>query len=178
MTTKILSAMTVAVMTLAMPACTTLAKASGARKTTPNEFNILTKAPLVVPPEYNLRPPAGGQARLEEGYSSKVAREALIGKIDDAEPSRGEVVLMSKAGVGRADPEVRLTINGQNSVEHKSGALTDRVIFWRDGRAVDAQGNPLNADTEAQRLESINSATGGGKVTISKRPSGSKLPGL
>ena len=178
MTTKILSAMTVAVMTLAMPACTTLAKASGARKTTPNEFNILTKAPLVVPPEYNLRPPAGGQARLEEGYSSKVAREALIGNIDDAEPSRGEVVLMSKAGVGRADPEVRLTINGQNSVEHKSGAFTDRVIFWRDGRAVDAQGNPLNADTEAQRLESINSATGGGKVTISKRPTGSKLPGL
>jgi len=50
-------------MTLAMPACTTLAKASGARKTTPNEFNILTKAPLVVPPEYNLRPPAGGRPK-------------------------------------------------------------------------------------------------------------------
>lgn len=178
MTTKILSVMTVAVMAIAMPACTTLAKATGARKTTPNEFNILTKAPLVVPPEYNLRPPSNGQARLEEGYSSKVAREALIGSIDDAEPSRGEVVLMSKAGVGRANPEVRLVINGQNSVEHKSGAFTDRVIFWRDGKAVDAQGNPLNSDTEAQRLESINSATGGGKVTISKRPTGSKLPGL
>lgn len=178
MTSKILSLLTVAAMAVALPACTTLAKASGARKTTPNEFNILTKAPLVVPPEYNLRPPQGGQARLDEGYSSKVAREALIGKLDDAEPSRGEVVLMSKAGVGRANPEVRIVINGQNSVEHKSGAFTDRVIFWRDGKAVDAQGNPLNPDTEAARLESINSATGGGQVTISKRPSGIKLPGL
>lgn len=178
MSTKILSALTVAAMAVAMPACTSIAKATGARKTTPNEFNILTKAPLVVPPEYNLRPPANGQARLEEGYSSKVAREALLGSIDDAEPSRGEVVLMSKAGVGRADPQVRILINGQNSVEHKSGAFTDRVIFWRDGKAVDAQGNPLNADTEAQRLESINSATGGQKVTISKRPNTGKLPGL
>lgn len=175
---KILSLMTVAAMAAAMPACTTLAKATGATKTTPNEFNILTKAPLVVPPEYNLRPPQGGQARLEEGYSSKVAREALLGNVDDAEPSRGEMILMSKAGVGRADPEVRVVINGQNSVEHKSGAFTDRVIFWRDGKAIDSQGNPLNADTEAQRLESINSATGGGKVTISKRPNSGKLPGL
>jgi len=177
MTTKLaILAVTAAAVTL--PACTTLAKATGARKTTPNEFNILTKAPLVVPPEYSLRPPGAGESRSEDGYSSKVAREAVLAEIDPAKPSRGEMVLMSKAGVGKADPNVRMIIDGQNGVEHKSNAFTNRVIFWRDGRAVDANGNPLNPDTEAQRLEAVNSATGGQPVTISKRPNRGKLPGL
>ena len=177
MTTKFVLLMTAA-LAFSLPACTTLAKASGARKTTPNEFNILTKAPLVVPPEYNLRPPAAGESRLEDSYSSQVARDALLGDVDDAEPSRGEMVLMSKAGVGKADPAVRVLIDGQNSVEHKSNGFTDRVIFWRDGKAIDNEGNPLNPDTEAERLESVYKATGGGTVTISKRPNRGKLPGL
>ncbi|MEE9347492.1 MAG: DUF3035 domain-containing protein [Robiginitomaculum sp.] len=173
-----LTLLTAAAMALTLPACKTLNKASGARKGVPNEFNILTKAPLVVPPEYNLRPPASGQSRPEDSYTSKVAREALLGEIDDAKPSRGEILLMTKAGVGKANPEVRIVIDGQNSVEHKSDPFTDRLIFWRDGRAVDGQGNPLNSDSEARRLQAIQTATGGAKVTISKRPTSGKLPGL
>jgi len=34
--------------------CTSTSRALGLEKSAPNEFNILTKAPLVVPPEYNL----------------------------------------------------------------------------------------------------------------------------
>jgi len=45
-------------------------------------------------------------------------------------------------------------------------------LFWQNGQVLDAQGNPapLDAELEARRLESINSATGGGQVTISKKP--------
>ena len=65
-------------------------------------------------------------------------------------------------------------------MERKSASFTDRLLFWRNGQILDAEGNPvpLDADSEARRLESVNSATGGGQVTISKRPGGPKLPGL
>jgi len=160
--------------------CTSTSRALGLEKSAPNEFNILTKAPLIVPPEYNLRPPAVGSSSAENNYSQRSAREALLGDIDEADPSRGEIALMAKAGVNRANPEIRLEIDGVNSVERKSSSFADRILFWQNGQVVDAEGNPapLDPENEARRVESVNSATGGGKVTISKRPGGPKLPGL
>ena len=87
---------------------------------------------------------------------------------------------MAKAGVNSANPEIRLEIDGENSVERKSSSFTDRVLFWQNGQILDADGNPapLDADTEARRVDSVTAATGGGEVTITKRPGGPKLPGL
>lgn len=160
--------------------CTSTSKALGLKKEAPNEFNILTKAPLVVPPEYNLRPPRLGESSYENNYSQIAAREALIGDVDSAEPTEGEVMLMTKAGVGRANPEIRIEIDGQNSVERKTEGFANRVMFWRDGQAVNEEGEiaPLDPEAEAQRVRSINAATGGGDVEITKRPGGPKLPGL
>ena len=170
----------VAAAALITTGCTSTSRALGLEKSAPNEFNILTKAPLIVPPEYNLRPPAVGASTAENNYTQKAARQALLGDIDSAEPSDGELALMAKAGVNRANPEIRLEIDGSNSVERKSEGFTDRVLFWKNGQMADAEGNPtpLDADSEARRLESVNSATGGGQVSISRRPGGAKLPGL
>jgi len=160
--------------------CTTTSRALGLEKSAPNEFNILTKAPLIIPPEYNLRPPEIGASSAENNYTQKSAREALIGSVDSAEPSNGEIALMAKAGVNRANPEIRLEIDGVNSVERKDEAFTNRLLFWRNGQIIDRAGNPvpLDADREARRVDSINAATGGGEVTITKRPGLPKLPGL
>ena len=160
--------------------CTSTSRVLGLQKSAPNEFNILTKAPLIIPPEYNLRPPALGASSAENNYTQKSARDALLGNVDDAEPSNGEIALMAKAGVNRANPEIRLEIDGTNSVERKSASFTDRLLFWQNGQILDADGNlvPLDPDIEARRVESITAATGGGEVTITKRPGGPKLPGL
>ena len=168
----------VAGLALSVSACARTSKALGLTKSAPNEFNILTKAPLVIPPEYNLRPPKLGESSAESNYSQKAARDALIGNIDAAEPSRGEIVLMTKAGVGKANQEIRLEIDGINGVERKTTGFTDQVLFWREGQAVTPEGEPLDAENEARRLRAIESSTGGGEVTITKRPSRAKLPGL
>ena len=169
-----------ALLGMSLTGCSTASKALGLTKSAPNEFNILTKAPLVVPPEYNLRPPRLGESNPEDNYSQKAAREALIGDVDAAEPTRGEVVLMTKAGVGRADQEIRVKIDGQNSVERKSDSLSARIMFWKDGNIVDENGViiPLDPEAEAKRLKAIEAATGGGEVEITKKPAGPKLPGL
>lgn len=163
---------------IVLSGCTQTTKALGLTKNSPNEFNILTKAPLVVPPEYYLRPPQIGTSSSENNYSQNIARQALIGDIDATEPTRGEIVLMSKAGVGSANKEIRLEIDGQNSVERKSEDFSDRVLFWKNGAPTTPDGSQLDNEVEAQRLESVNSATGGSEVEITRRPGGAKLPGL
>jgi len=113
--------------------CASTSRALGLEKSAPNEFNILTKAPLIVPPEYNLRPPAIGASSAENNYTQKSAREALLGNVDDAEPSNGEIALMAKAGVNKSNPEIRLEIDGANSVERKSSSLSPPCRFDYSG---------------------------------------------
>ena len=169
-----------AIASLSVTGCSTAAKGLGLTKSAPNEFNILTKAPLIIPPEYNLQPPRIGESSSENNYSQKAAREALIGDVDPTEPTRGEIALMAKAGVGSANQEIRLEIDGQNSVERKTQGFASRILFWRDGQIIDKDGTPipLDSENEARRLELINSATGGQEVEITRRPGGAKLPGL
>ena len=163
---------------LVLSGCSSVGKRLGLTKEAPNEFNILTKAPLVVPPEYNLRPPAVDASNAQENYTSKAARDAILGDVDPAEPSQGEIILMTQANVGRSNQEIRLEIDGQNSVERKTSSFSDRVLFWNNGSYRPRGNAPLDPETEAKRLESVNSATGGGQVTIGRRPGGAKLPGL
>ncbi len=158
--------------------CASASKALGMTKTTPNEFNILTKPPLVVPPEYNLRPPRAGELNVEEKFATVAARKALLGEIDPAKPSSGEAVLIAKAGGGKADPAVRVIIDGQNSIVRKNRGFADRVLFWRNGQAVGLDGHPLDPDQEVRRKKAVQSATGGNPVEITRRPGGAKLPGL
>lgn len=158
--------------------CASATRALGVTKNAPNEFNILTKAPLIVPPEYNLRPPQAGEINVEEKYATAEARKALIGDIDPAEPSQGEAVLMAKAGGSQADPAVRVIIDGENSVERKNRGFADRVLFWKNGSATTPDGTPLDPDSEARRQKAIQAATGGAPVEIKRRPGGAKLPGL
>ena len=175
--TLLLSAAVLSAATI-VSGCQSASRALGLTSSAPNEFNILTKAPLVVPPEYNLRPPRPGESSAENNYSQASARRALLGDIDATEPSRGEIVLMSKAGVGRADQEIRLEIDGLNSVEKKSEGFTDRVLGWSGGQFTPRNGEALDPELEARRMQAVQSATGGGQVEISRRPSGPKLPGL
>lgn len=46
--------------------CNSARGALGMTKVTPDEFRVVTKAPLVVPPDYALRPPALGEPRPQE----------------------------------------------------------------------------------------------------------------
>ena len=40
--------------------CHTASRALGMTKVTPDEFRVVTKAPLTLPPDFSLRPPAPG----------------------------------------------------------------------------------------------------------------------
>jgi len=58
--------------------CGSIGKALGFSKRPPDEFEVLAKAPLVVPPDYNLRPPAEEEQGLRERNPREMAFKALF----------------------------------------------------------------------------------------------------
>jgi hypothetical protein len=55
-------------------------EALGMGKRAPDEFAVVQRAPLVIPPDFNLRPPNPGEPRPQTGTTSDQARAALIGQ--------------------------------------------------------------------------------------------------
>src|SRR5260221_14104548 len=87
--------------------CQSTKKALGMTKVVPDEFRVVTKAPLTVPPDYSLRPPAPGQPRPQELQPESAARNALLGARNAEQRTQGEKLLASRAGADKADPLVR-----------------------------------------------------------------------
>src|SRR3569832_2521653 len=83
--------------------CQSTQRALGMTKVTPDEFRVVTKAPLVLPPDYSLRPPAPGEPRPQELQPESAARTALLGMREGEARSDGEKMLAAKAGAEKAD---------------------------------------------------------------------------
>jgi Protein of unknown function (DUF3035). len=163
--------------------CQSTQKALGMSKVTPDEFRVVTKAPLVVPPDYALRPPAPGEPRPQELQPESAARNALLGQREAELRSDGEKLLVAKAGAERADPLIRYVVDDEfGDVAHKEKSFADKVMFWKKGEPAPAvpPGETVDPNidpaAEAERLAKLT----GGKPIIIQREGGRriKLPGL
>lgn len=173
---------------LGLAGCGSTGEQLGFGKVTPDEFRVVAKAPLTLPPDYALRPPKPGEPRPQELQPESAARQAILGKQAAVQRSDGEKLLVARAGGDRADPLARYVVDDENGeLAHKDKSFADLVMFWRqpkagagaDAAAVNAKledASPLDAATEAERIKS---ATGGKTVIIRRQPQGGlKLPGL
>ncbi|NNU16736.1 DUF3035 domain-containing protein [Parvularcula sp. ZS-1/3] len=152
----------------------------------PDEFAILTKPPLTVPPDYALRPPKPGETRPEELSTTQRTQQLLLGDVSFEPPTTGELVLIQSAGAMDVDPSIRSILAAENGGRaDKDGSLATRLIFWNysDGQ-VDDSAAPLVVDDReawlAQRQESIEDVVGEeGSVTIARDRRGAlRLPGV
>jgi hypothetical protein len=162
--------------------CHSTSKALGLSKVTPDEFRVVTKAPLVVPPDYSLRPPAPGEPRPAELQPDSAARASAYAADAAVGRSMGEQVLVSKAGAAAADPLIRYVVDDEfGDVAHKEKSFADKVMFWRKDRASNPQvasAETVNADAKAEE-ERLRQLTGGKAVIIERKAPGKlKLPGL
>ena len=164
--------------------CQSTQKALGMSKVTPDEFRIVTKAPLVVPPDYALRPPAPGEPRPQELQPESAARNALLGQREAEQRSDGEKLLVAKAGAEKADPLVRYVVDDEfGDIAHKEKSFADTVMFWKKSDApaaakpaLDGSSAPIDANAEQERVAKL---TGNKPVTIQREgKSKIKLPGL
>ena len=166
--------------------CSSTRSALGMTKVTPDEFRVVSKAPLVVPPDYALRPPAPGEPRPQELQPESAARVALLGQREAQTRSDGEKLLVAKAGADKADPLIRYVVDDETgALAHKEKGFADKVMFWKDGQspspastAAAADNVPAPVDPAAEEAR-VKPLTGGGAVVISReKQTRIKLPGL
>jgi hypothetical protein len=63
--------------TLMLPGCTDFRRALGMDRGGPDEFAVESRAPLTLPPEYDLRPPQPGAPRPQEITAADKARKVI-----------------------------------------------------------------------------------------------------
>jgi hypothetical protein len=72
---------------LLVSGCTDLKRSIGLEKTSPDEFAVESRAPLEMPPDFDLRPPQPGAARPQEKSSDLQARN-VINQAGPGEPGK------------------------------------------------------------------------------------------
>ncbi|WP_084397790.1 DUF3035 domain-containing protein [Henriciella aquimarina] len=125
----------------------------------PDEFRVVTKAPLSVPPEYSLRPPAAGTSVPAEADPTRAPVAAAFGSSIGENASAVERALVSAAGANAVNPMIR------SMVDYEEAGTIRKTRD--DADAI------LNSQGEVE-----DNATGNEQVTIA-RGSGDriKLPG-
>lgn len=150
---------------LATAACST--GGGGAR--TPDEFRVVTKAPLTVPPDYSLRPPEPGGSVPAEVEAARAENASAFGTSVGADASASEKALVAAAGANAVSPLVRVEVDyDETKAIRKSKTVADRILFWRKDNAEDAAS------------AASDNATGSEEVTIERSSTSKpslKLPG-
>ena len=137
----------VAVPAIALSACSSVNEAIGSAKNPPDEFTVLTKSPLIIPPDYNLRPPQPGVASRNEPDPDDQARIALFptdaagqAAALGAAYSDGEKLLLTKTNALSVDPNIRKQVNGDIGQEDQGPAFTQKVLYQGTGAPPPAMG--------------------------------------
>ncbi|MBX7494529.1 DUF3035 domain-containing protein [Qipengyuania sp. 6B39] len=95
----------------------------------PDEFAVQRQAPLVVPPDFNLEPPAPGAPRPAEGSTAEQALDALFG--GPAPRSSVETSVLDRAGA--ADPGIRSSVGDPATATVAKGSVTRDIIAAPEG---------------------------------------------
>jgi hypothetical protein len=169
---------------LGLGACADTRKAIGWDKATPDEFRVVTRAPLTLPPDFGLRPPAPGAARPQEQSPQDAARTAIFGpergtatsaSTANSALSASEQALLNRTGGDRAEASIRETIEREaQSLAEADQTFVDRLVFWQTTPS--ASSATVDPAREAQRLREAQatgrSANDGDVATIRARKRG------
>lgn len=184
MTKTIYVAAALGALALSLGGCAGVGKALGGGKNPPDEFAIATKAPLVVPPDYALRPPKPGESRPQELTSSQRAQQVLLGDRSSAPPTEGEQLLLQRSGALLADQNIRSILGAEEGGRaEKDRSLANQLMFWKfvDGK-VDDSIAPLRVESPeewmAVREEAIKAVTGEDGEVVIKKDKTLNLPGI
>lgn len=101
----------------------------------PDEFAVQRQAPLVVPPDFSLVPPAPGAPRPTDAGAAAQAQEALFGPPQAR--SGVETSLGNKAG--NAAPAIRSSVGDPATHTVAKGAVVRDIVAAPEGDGREAQ---------------------------------------
>jgi hypothetical protein len=130
-----------------------LTRTFGLTRDAPDEFTVVTRAPLSMPPDFTLRPPQPGALRPQDQSDRSQAESALVPEAAlsgvRAGGSPGQAALVRDAG-GGAPADIRQRVDQEARLGNADDSFIDKVLFWRKPYSDNAVVDPQQ---EAKRLQ-------------------------
>ncbi len=191
---KSLSRLILLVPVAALAACsnTSVRDTLGINRDAPDEFVVVSRPPLSLPPEFELRPPRPGEPQRIPSAEEE-ARRQLLGtasppaSLDEAETPSGETAVvpvltadapsgatssfLSKFGADKADDSIRDKLSKDKTVSRapkKSESLYEELV------GSDSPEPVVDSEKEAERLRANKDA--GKPVTEGETPNAEEKP--
>ncbi len=101
----------------------------------PDEFAVQRQAPLVVPPDFTLTPPAPGAPRPADGTAAEQALDALFG----GPAPRSDIETSALDRAGSAAPGIRSQVGDPGTNTVAKGRVTRDIIAAPEGDGQNAQ---------------------------------------
>lgn len=154
----IVNGVAIASLGLALAACQSVREAAGLNKQAPDEFAVVNKAPLIIPPDFNLKPPKPGAAPLNQTSPTGSAEAALyaddpaaLAKTMPGNYSDAEKMLLAQSGAANANDGIRQQITADNAqMQSADDSFTDSLLF---GGPADTADKAVDADAEKARID-------------------------
>ena len=112
-----------------MGGCAGFKDALGITKHPPDEFAVVTKSPLIVPPEFNLLPPKPTVEQPRNANPEADAIQALFPDHKVSPPSQSEAMLLKQTGAADTSPDIRTQVGGESTTISNQGADTGKILF-------------------------------------------------
>lgn len=158
----------VALAALSLGGCESLERAFGLEKVVPDEFAVVSRAPLAIPPDYALRPPRPGAEPTQDVSPTDQAKQTIFRAGDEQaalpgadQRSAGENELLKQAGAASAAPDIRQTIAQEAKADNSpiDRSFVDKLLFWRGPVTPSAPADQvIDPNQEALRLKGSQAA--------------------
>jgi hypothetical protein len=115
---------------VALAGCSAVRDTLGSNKYPPDEFMVVAKTPLIIPPEYNLNPPGITNPHPREVDTSELAMRALFPETEatGAEMSAASALLLQESGANAVGAGARSNLNSSEDVVGK-GSVTESILY-------------------------------------------------
>jgi len=137
--------------------CSQVKSQLGIGRNSPDEFAVVKRAPLSLPPEYNLLPPDPNKQRPEiiSDRRPEQAAQTVFGLEDEnnKQDLPPETALLEEAGAYYANPDIRHVLDreaGYIVFYNDEKKLTERILFWKKDKEEPVL---IDAKAEAERLK-------------------------
>lgn len=175
-----------ALVALALTGCTDVRRSIGLDRTSPDEFTVVSRAPLTMPPSLARLPePRPGAARPQDATSAAVAAASVFGGSSRATAATaghtaGESALIAQAGAKSGiEPGIRNKVDQETTqlVVADKGWI-DSLLFWQTQEQPYEIVDPKKENQRLREAQATGKSLNDGTVPTIERKRKAPLEGL
>ncbi len=151
-----------------------LSRTFGFTRDAPDEFTVTTRAPLSMPPNYELRPPRPGAVRPQElselqQAQATLAPESALNAPAAGTSSPGQSALLAATGQD-APRDIRNKVDSEAQLDAPSRSFTDRLMFWKTPPPAGTAVDPVRESARLRQNAALGQSESSGDTPIIQQP--------